>query len=66
MGSQRTSRYRPAMELTQEQLDEIWKQVEDLDRRAAETDRRLEVLFREIDETIELCKRAERRLAKYL
>ena len=66
MASRRASRYGRDMPATQGKSDDRRKRWEELERRFAETDRRLAIRFREIDETIEQCKRAERRLAKYL
>jgi uncharacterized coiled-coil DUF342 family protein len=63
MGNGDTSRYRSTMAPTEEELEQLRERLDEIRKRAAKTDARIEVLMRDIDETIAEIRRVERRLA---
>jgi hypothetical protein len=64
MASRRAPRYGLDMAATEQELDEEQKWWEDFKKRAAESDRRIDALLREADETIRRSLELELRLTK--
>jgi hypothetical protein len=54
-----------SMGLTAEERELIWAKLDDLEKRAAETDRRIEERKEEIARLIERIQRIQRRLLRY-
>ena len=54
-----------SMELSPEEWDKFWADFDDLERRAAETDKRIEERKEEIARLIERIERIQRRLLRY-
>jgi hypothetical protein len=64
MASRRASRYRLDMAAPEQELDENQKWWEEFKREVAESDRRIDALLREVDETIKRSLELELRLTK--
>jgi uncharacterized coiled-coil protein SlyX len=53
------------MELSPEEWEKFWADFDDLEKRAAETDKRIEKLQEDVARTIERITRIQKRLLRY-